>query len=371
MSIIAAGGKVFGSGSAIITDGAGGSVPSAVTGLRISQQGDSTNGNLNPTNNVITMVWNAASGATGYKVLRGVNGAAKTLYATLGNVLTYTDNAATNAYSAQNIDETGSAPTNGTGPTTVYDYDITPFNGSGDGPTTTDCQFYFYMGGTLYAYSAGADLSGPNTANYADTTLSPPTGTADIALTLAGANGFLQAPSWSPGTWIYGMEGGAFNYLNFKVKPTVAAAQFLLSFHSRGTVGDIGQPFITLDISSYGPAPTSGVWGTYKVPLSPLGFGVATFTGSITGGTLTASGWSGCAMDSGGWITWSGQTTPTQIQATPSNTGNGTYGVAGTTSQGSIAMQYNRSNFYKINIKRNGGSTNEVFGVTDVYMSRI
>lgn len=371
MSIIVAGGKAFASGGAIITDGAGGSLPSAPTGLRISQQGDSTNGNLNPTNNVITMVWSAAAGATSYVVQRGVNGGAKSDYATLGNVLTYTDSAATNAYSAQNIDETGSAPTNGTGPTTAYDYDIIPVNGSGRGPATADCQFWFYMGGTLYAYNASADLSGPNTANYADTTLSPPTGTADIALTLAGANGFLQAPSYSPGTWIYGMEGGGFKYLYFSIKPTVASTQFLLSFHSRGTPGDIGQPFITLDISSYGPAPTSGVWGNYKVPLNDLGFGTATFTGSITGGVMTASSWSGCPMDSGGWITWSGQTTPTQIQSTPSQTGNGTYGVAGTTSQGSIAMTYTRSNFYKINIKRQGGSNGEVFGITNVYMARI
>lgn len=349
----------------------GAGVPLAVTNFIISQQGDSTNGNTNPTNNVITMTWTASVGATNYNVMRGVNGGTKTLYASsIGNVTTYTDNAATNAYSAQNINETGGAPTNGTGPTTVYDYDIIPTNSNGSGPAPTDCQFQWYMGGTLYAYSSGADLSGPNTANYSDTTLSPPTGTADIKVTLAGPNGFLQAPSWSPGTWIYGMEGGAFNYINFKVKPTVSSAQFLLSFHSRGTPGDIGQPFITLDISNYGPTPTSGVWGTYKVPLSDLGFGVATFTGSISGGVLTVTGWSGCKMDSGGWISWSGQTTPTQIQSTPSNTGNGTYGVAGTTSQSSIAMQYNRSNFYKINIKRNGGSTNETFGVTDVYLSR-
>lgn len=370
MSVFLTGGKVIASGSGIITDGGSG-VPLAVTGLRISQQGDSTNGNQNPTNNVLTMVWNASAGATGYKVNRGVNGGTKTLYATLGNVTTYTDNAATNAYSAQNIDEQGGAPTNGTGPTTVYDYDIIPFNGAGDGPAPADCQFWFYMGGTLYAYNAGADLSNPNTVNYADTSLSPPTGTADMAVTIAGPNGYIQAPSYSPGTWIYGMEGGAFKYLYFTLKPTVSAASFLLSFHSRGTPGDIGQPFITLDISNYGPTPTSGVWANYKVPLNDLGFGVATFTGSITAGTMTASSWSGCPMDSGGWITWSGQSTPTQIQQTPSQTGNGTYGVAGTASQSSIAMQYNRSNFYKINIKRNGGTTGEVFGVTNVYMARI
>lgn len=354
-----------------VTASGAGSVPSAVPSFRISQQGDSTNGSVNPTNNVISMVWGASAGATSYVVQRGVNGGAKSDYATLGNVLTYTDNAATNAYSAQNINEAGIAPNNGTGPTTVYDYDIIPVNGAGRGPAPADCQFWFYKDGTLYAYNASADLSGPNTANYSDTSLSPPTGSADIALTLAGANGFLQAPSYSPGTWIYGMEGGAFKYLYFSIKPTVAATQFLLSFHSRGTPGDIGQPFITLDISSYGPTPTSGVWGNYKVLLTDLGFGVATGTLSIAAGVATVTGWSGCPMDSGGWLTWSGQVTPTQIQSTPSQTGNGTYGVAGTTSQSSIAFQYNRSNFYKINIKRQGGSNGEVYGITNVYMARV
>jgi hypothetical protein len=382
MTVIASGGRIIGSGSGVFDAGAGGgggTVPGAATNLQVTKQGDSTNGNVNPTNNVITIGWTPGAAGTGgattsQQVWRGVNGGAKAFYATVSAAATsYTDTAATGAYYANNIGEQGNTPPfdNGTGPTNVYDYDVYGINAAGMSAPTTDCQFWWYQGGTLLAYSAGADLSGPNTANYSDTSLSPPTGTADIALTLAGANGFLQAPSWSPGTWIYGMEGGAFNYINFKVKPTVSAAQFLLSFHSRGTPGDIGPPFITLDISNYGPTPTSGVWGTYKVPLGPLGFGIATFTGSISGGTMTASGWSGCAMDSGGWIAWSGQTTPTQIQTTPSNTGNGTYGVAGTTSQSSIAMTYHRSNFYKINIKRNGGSAGEVFGVTDVYLSRV
>lgn len=370
MSIISAGGKVFVSGGGIITDGGGGAPP-AVTGLRISQQGDSTNGSQNPTNNVITMVWNASAGATSYVVQRSVDHGSFSDYATLGNVLTYTDTAATNAYSAQNIDEQGGAATNGTGPTTVYDYNIIPVNGAGRGLSPADCQFWFYKDGTLYAYNASADLSGPNTCNYSDTSLSPPTGTADIAVTLAGANGFIQAPSYSPGTWIYGMECGAFNYLYFTLLPINSSTQWILSFHSRGTPGDIGVPFIGLNVANYGPAPQAGVWATYKVPLNDLGFGICNITGSITGGTLTASGNSGCPMDSGGWLTWSGQTTPTQIQATPSQTGAGTYGVAGTTSQSSIAMTYHRSNAYKVNIKVNGGSAGQVFGVTNVYMARI
>jgi hypothetical protein len=347
-----------------------GSGPPAVTGFRISQQGNFTNGGLNPTNNVITMVWNASAGATSYVVQRGVNGGAKSDYATLGNVLTYTDSAATNAYSAQNIGEQGGAPTNGTGPTTVYDYDIIPVGPSGRGSAPADCQFWFYQDGTLYAFSSGADLSGPNTCNYADTTLSPPTGSADIAVTLGGVGGYIQPPSYSPGTWIYGMECGAFNYLNLTCKPIDSTQQWLISIHSRGTVGDIGGPFIVLNLLNYGPAPVAGQWKTYKVPLVDLGFGVCNFTGSITGGVLTASGNSGCPMDSGGWISWAGQTIPTQIQSTPSQSGAGTYGVSGTTSQASIAMQYHRSCCYKMQVKSNTGTAGSVFGITNVYMSR-
>jgi hypothetical protein len=369
MSILTSSGSLLTFGGAVLTDG-GGSVPAAVTGFRISQQGDATNNGTNPTNNVITMVWSASAGATSYVVQRGVNGGAKSDYATLGNVLTYTDTAATNAYSANNINEQGGAPNNGDGPTTVYDYDIIPVNGSGRGAAPSDCQFWFYMNGTLYAYNASADLSAPNTVNYADTSLSPPTGTADMAVTLAGVNGYIQAPSYSPGTWIYGMECVAFTYLNLTCKPIDASQQWVLSFHSRGTPGDIGVPFIGLNLLSYGPVPQAGVWGVYKVPLHDLGFGTCTFTGSITGGVLTASSVSGCPMDSGGWISWAGQTTPTQIQSTPSQTGAGTYGVAGTTSQGSIAMTYHRSNAYKVNLKSTTGTNGSVFGVTNVYMSR-
>ncbi len=363
--------------TAVVVAGGGAGVPGAPTAFRVTQQGDSTNANPNPTNDVITLGWalgsvGSAGATTSQEVWRGVNGAAKTLYATIaGNATTYTDNAATNAYSAQNINEQGGAPTNGTGPTTVYDYDIRGVNAAGPGAFTADCQFWFYMGGTLYAYNAAADLSGPNTVNYADTTLSPPTGTADMAVTLGGPGGYLQAPSYSPGTWIYGMECGAFNYLNLTCKPIDSTQQWSISIHSRGTVGDIGGPFLVLNLLNYGPAPVAGQWKTYKVPLVDLGFGVCNFTGSIAGGILTASGNVGCPMDSGGWITWAGQTTPTQIQATPSQSGAGTYGVSGTTSQASIAMQYRRSCCYKEQVKSNTGTTNNVFGVTDVYMSRL
>ncbi|MDB6104061.1 MAG: hypothetical protein JWO52_4060 [Gammaproteobacteria bacterium] len=352
-----------------------GSLPSAVTGFRISQQGDSTNSNTSPTNNIITMLWSAAAGATSYVVQRGVNGGAKTDYAILGNVLTYTDTAATNAYSANNIfEQGGGTPNNGDGPTTVYDYDIIPVNAAGRGPAPADCQFWFYRGGTQYAVNAAADLSfgmNPSHCDYADTTLTPPTGTADIACTITGTGAGLQVPAYSPGTWIYGMECGAFNYFNVTCKPINSSQTWNFAYHSRGTVGDIGVPHIVLNLLSYGPAPVAGQWAKYTIPMVDLGFGVCNFTGSISGGVLTVVSPVGCPMDSGGWISWAGQTTPTQINNTPSQTGAGTYSVSGTTSQASIAMTYHRSNAYKWQVVTTMGANTNVFGVTDAYMSRV
>lgn len=348
-----------------------GSVPPAVTGFRISKQGDSTNGNQSATNNVITSVWNASAGATSYVVRRGSDGGAKSDYATLGNVLTYTDNAATNAYSAQNIGEQSGGNNGGDGPTTVYDYDIIPVNAAGRGAASADCQMWCYVDGTQYCMFSGSDLSfGMSSVDFADTTLSPPTGSADIKCTITGVGAGFQPPTFSPGTWTYGAEVGAFNYLNVTCKPINSSQAWNIACLSRGPPGDVF-PHILLNLLNYGPAPQAGVWATYKIPLADFGFGVCNFTGSISGGVLAVSSPSGSPMDCVGWISGANIATPTWISATPGQSGAGNYTVTGQSSAASSAMVYHRSNFYKFQIVTQSGVNGDAFGVANIYFSRV
>lgn len=151
-------------------------------------------------------------------------------------------------------------------------------------------------------------------------------------------NAALQRPSASPASFIYGAEIGAFNYTQFNQRPSLTNQAGGFALHHRGPIGDLAGPHTFIDsvaILAYGPTPVANTWATYKIPFSaiqcssPLG-GVTNFSGSITGSTLTVTSIaSGPGIDNGCWITGTGVPTATYVNPSPSQTGVGTYTVAG------------------------------------------
>lgn len=150
----------------------------------------------------------------------------------------------------------------------------------------------------------------------------------------------LQRPSASPAGFIYGLEIGAFNYAVWNQRSPTSGSYTEFAIHHRGPPGDLAGPHTNISgsgmvSSGYGPAQIANTWQSFTVPLAALQFstpstGVTTFTGSISGSTLTVTSISGPGIDNGCWITGTGVPTATYINPTPGQTGVGTYGVAGT-----------------------------------------
>lgn len=147
----------------------------------------------------------------------------------------------------------------------------------------------------------------------------------------------LQRPSASPAGFIYGAEVGAYNYTAWSQRPATTGQGNEFAIHHRCPTGDLpGPPVSNISsgaMTSYGPSPVANTWQDYVVPLSALQFstpstGFTTFTGSITGGILTVTSFTGPGFDSGVFITGTGVDAGTYISNNSGGqTGNGTYTV--------------------------------------------
>lgn len=142
----------------------------------------------------------------------------------------------------------------------------------------------------------------------------------------------LQRPSASPAAFIYGLEVGAFNYATWSQRPATTGQGNEFAIHHRCPTGDLPGPPISnissAQMTSYGPSPVANTWQSYFVPLSALQFttplgGQTAFTGSISGGILTVTSYTGPGFDSGVFITGTGVDAGTYI----SNNSGGQNGI--------------------------------------------
>jgi hypothetical protein len=165
------------------------------------------------------------------------------------------------------------------------------------------------------------------------------------------------------------MQVGMFNYMTIDLKPTVSGQIWILNIISRVSPGDnFNSAQVRLgDGVNFGPASVAGQWATYRIPFLPasgyadgtsLQMGFGTFTGSISGTTLTVSSMSsglniqGSSYLSGGdIIQGTSSTTATYIADTSGTSGGpGTYTVAPSQSVGSTVITAQRTNMYKFSL---------------------
>jgi len=294
----------------------------------------------------ISLAWGAAAkGAypiAHYQIYR--NGSAYTT--TTG--LSFTDNGATKA-------------TNGayTSAATIYSYTVAAVDTHGqEGPQTSQTTFDVYVNGVFnwegdYSYSASA--------SYENKSGPPVSGPYDVEILVSSAYGGFQpyagktVPTWD-------MEAGSFGYISLDLKPTISGQTWRLSAISRLPPGDV-YPWAATSITKYGPAPKVGVWATYKIPLSALSIGKTSFTGSISGTTLTVTSVSsGVGVDAGGFISGKGVAPGTYITGFKAEGGKGTYTVHPSQNVASTSMEEQRTAVYKIDVADESGvSTNHYY----------
>lgn len=117
--------------------------------------------------------------------------------------------------------------------------------------------FSVYQNGV---FSWQGDFSWNASISYKDTAGKP--GATDIAVNITSAYGGFQPYA----------QGGAFDtspykYLQYCAKPTRSGQVFGMGFAATGDVADGG--VINLGAGTpYGPSPTAGQWGCYKIPLA-------------------------------------------------------------------------------------------------------
>lgn len=137
------------------------------------------------------------------------------------------------------------------------------------------------IGPTNLVYSGGVfywegDYSYQGTASYADTTGDPASnplggGPYDVMLT-STAQGAWQP--WSPGA-VFDLT--PYRYMEFDLKPVVAGESWSVYYEAAGDI-PVGKIVVVPSdgAGTYGPVPTVGVWGHYKIPLANLGVGPGT-----------------------------------------------------------------------------------------------
>lgn len=199
----------------------------------------------------------------------------------------------------------------------------------------------YQIGGDYFSgvgdVSFGQALGSPAFTNSGGSPVAPHTFCLGMTHDGTAGNMGLQRPSASPDGFIYGLEIGAFNYSTWNQRPATTGQGNEFAIHHRCPTGDLpGPPVSNISSSamlSYGPSPLANTWQSYKVPLSVLQFttplgGRTTFTGSITGGVLTVTSFSGPGFDSGVFITGTGVDAGTYISNNSGGqNGNGTYTV--------------------------------------------
>jgi hypothetical protein len=327
--------------------GAGSGGPSAVTNLQLINQGGPGNAvrsNAGSLTNYQQISWNAASpGANpiaSYNIYR--NGV---LYANT-SALTYVDAAATNSNS----------------PTwakiaTVYNYNVAAVDTQGNvGPQAAQMSAYSYRNGVSNWSNADLSYGGAATnENYSSTAGNPQGGPFDISVVFA--NGGFQPVADAPQAPTWDMEIGAFNYFVIDINPGPTISNYVeIGLVSRLPPGDVFPWTDGLNIFDYGPAPVANKWATYKIPLKAFNMGIGSFTGSISGATLTVTAVSSGGVDAGGFVSGPGVPAGTYIVGYGQRASIGTFTVAGpgisaATSVPSTQLTYQRTSLYKFFIQ--------------------
>jgi hypothetical protein len=280
------------------------------------------------TANSVSLSWPAASAGQNpishYHIYR--NGSS---YAT-STTTSYVDGSATNA-------------TNAVGPGTTYSYAVAAVDSQGnESAKTAGMTFWVYYNGV---YNWTIDYSYGCTINYKNSAAAPEEGPYAVSVTALGVNGGFQ-PVSSGATPTDDFEGSAFNYLLVDLKPTRANQSWYAGADAAGDIGIVP----TFSIMPYGPAPVVGKWATYKIPLSAFHIGKASFTGSISGTTLTVTAVGSGVIAPGMDLTGSGIQAGTRIVSPNTNGGKGVYQLTKSQTVGSTTIEGNNYALYKFNI---------------------
>jgi hypothetical protein len=316
----------------------------------------------------ISLKWDAASGPNPiahYKIYR--NGVA---YATSTST-SYTDKNAPNA-DTPTSNAAGFAEPVLTSANTVYAYAVSAVDSQGnEGPQQANMTFWVYYNGE---FDWAGDYSYPTngiTINYADRSGGPESGSHDIEVSYTAEWAGFQPYSGKTST-IYDFEGGAFKYLSMDIKPTQSGDSWKIFMVSRLPPGDVF-PWSVVQVTDYGPKPVAGQWATYKIPLSALSMGFTSFTGSISGTTLTVTKVSsGVGVDAGGYLSGPGVPPGTYITGFKSSGGGpGTYtvagpGISGSTSVVDTQMVEQRTGIYKFGMPDTTSSTNNRYYMDNI-----
>jgi hypothetical protein len=196
-------------------------------------------------------------------------------------------------------------------PSVIYAYTVSAVDAQGnEGPKAYPAAYMFYgqsfvgQGDLSYgALACGTPGSPSCPVYYEDTAGSPANGPYDVRITYPGDGGWLPTvlPSLGP---INDVEVGAFNYFTVDIKITASQSvknPLICVIQSRLPPGDAGN-FKLLSLWNYG-TPIVNQWVTFKVPLADFLMGTGTFTGSISGTTLTTTSInSGIGVDGSGFV---------------------------------------------------------------------
>ena len=247
-------------------------------------------------------------------------------------------------------------------PTTTYSYAVAAVDAQGqESPLTSQYTAYGYRNG----YSNWSDYNfdyGGAVATWDSVNGNPQGSAFDIEADASAGGGFLFVAG-APQSPEDEISIGAFKSFTIDINPgSTVGYKLPLSLYTRLPPGDVAHWMSIPDIFAYGPAPVPNTWATYKVPLEKLGIGTCTFTGSISGTTLTVTSIdSGPAIvDAGGFVTGPGVPAGTYITAYGQNGPIGTFTVAGpgissSTSVPSETMTYQRETFYKADMQPSSG----------------
>ncbi len=245
---------------------------------------------------------------------------------------------------------------------TAYDYAVSAVdNQAQEGPLTSQYAAYGYQSGYSNWHDSNFDYNGA-VSTYDSTAGDPQGGLYDLKASFGGGGinpvaDYPQAPEWD-------LNIGAFNYMTVDINPgSTANYQLFMSHISRLPPGDVYGWISVNDVFQYGPAPVANTWATYKIPLSALGIGSCTFTGSITGKTLTVTAIDSGPpiVDAGGFISGPGIPAGTYTTGYNQNGAIGTFTIAGpgitnSTSVPAETMSYQRLAFYKSTIQPSNGN---------------
>ncbi len=327
--------------------GTGSGGPSMVSNLQLINQGgsgDAVRGSSASLTNYQKIGWSAATpGAdpiASYNIYR--NGV---LYANT-TALTYADTAATNSNSPTWVKNAA-----------IYSYNVAAVDTKGNvGPQAAQMSVYSYQNGV--SNWSNADLSYGGAAsneNYSSILGNPQGGPYDISVIFA--SGGLQPAADAPQAPTWDLEIGAFKYFVIDVNPGLLISKYVeIGLVSRLPPGDVFPWADGLNIFDYGPAPVANKWATYKIPLTAFNMGIGSFTGSISGTTLTVTAVSSGGVDAGGFVTGPGVPAGTYITGFNQRKSIGTFTVAGpgisaSTSVPSTQMTYQRTSLYKFFIQ--------------------